>query len=969
MEPIRGTPARRWNWPLLALLVVPLGVGGYLVWRWAQERQWQEIRTAAESGAWSNAETGLRDWVKRHPEDGDAWELLGHILLEQGRDEEGLAVLREVPETAGVWPHTQALVAKLTLAKKDLPEVERVLRKAVERDPRALEAWQQLLPVLVLERRLGEARRVLRKLYELSRDPRPLADSLLLGQIESEVRDQNQDLEAYLRVTPDDPWLRRAWGMQLHGRGQSAEALPYLEEAARRFGDDPLVRFAWAECQMALGKSDQDIEILGEPPDRRWDAARWWVLRSRLEETWGRGKESRASLEKAVELDPKNFEAQYRLGQVLVREGEAEAGQARLERADAIAAAQESLKQEARALLRGGHDAASLLRIGRLCEELGLPEARDWLELSIRSDPRQDALRFEVAKLPAGGGEGAGVALSDPRLVEGTGGEGRSETSGRGFVDVARGTTAARFEEIADRAGVNYRYEAGETPDLFIGDTMGGGVGLIDYDGDGWLDIYFVNGCALPVDRERTPTPNRLYRNRRDGTFEDVTEAAGVAGRGYGMGCAVADYDGDGDEDLLVTGLSGTILYRNRGDGTFEDVTEAAGVGSSRWTTAAGFGDLDGDADLDLMVVTYVDADPKNFVECRDRSGRLIHCQPLKFEAQLDQLFRNNGDGTFTDVSAEAGIERPEGRGLGLAILDYDEDGRLDLFVANDGSANFLFRNLGDWKFEDVAMSAGAAYDASGQPTASMGVVAQDLNGDGRIDLMHTNFLNQSSTLRLNAGGGLFVDGTLAANLAVPSRAKTGWGIVPLDVENDGTLDLFVANGHVDDQPWFNTPMAQEPQLYLGRAEGRFELAGGDVSGYFTRAAVGRGVAAGDLDNDGRIDVVVVHRDRAAAILRNVSEGGHWLGLRLRGVESGALPVGAKVTCRVGDRMMTRWVTSGTGYLSSSDPRVWFGLGEAALIDAMEVRWPSGRVQGFEKLAGDRILELTEGGELETRKE
>jgi hypothetical protein len=272
-----------------------------------------------------------------------------------------------------------------------------------------------------------------------------------------------------------------------------------------------------------------------------------------------------------------------------------------------------------------------------------------------------------------------------------------------------------------------------------------------------------------------------------------------------------------------------------------------------------------------------------------------------------------------------------------------------------------LFRNRGGLHFEEVGLTAGVAYDGTGQPTASMGVVAEDLNGDGRIDLFHTNIINQSSTLRWNLGVGQFVDATLAANLAAPSRARTGYGTVALDVDNDGTLDLFVANDHTDDQPWINTPMAQTAQLFLGREPGRFELAGPETSPYFARPIVGRGVAAGDLDNDGRVDLVVVHRDAPAAVLRNVSEGGHWLGLRLRGTRSGRSPIGARVACRAGGRSAVRWLTSGTSYLSASDPRLWFGLGSARSVEHLEVRWPSGMVQAWSNLPADRMLDLEEG--------
>jgi hypothetical protein len=427
------------------------------------------------------------------------------------------------------------------------------------------------------------------------------------------------------------------------------------------------------------------------------------------------------------------------------------------------------------------------------------------------------------------------------------------------------------------------------------------------------------------------------------------------------MGCAVGDFDNDGYDDLFVTGLNQTVLYHNRGDGTFADVTAQAGVSSSRWSTAAGFGDLDGDGDLDLVVVTYLEADPDVVPECRDKSGKLIHCNPDRFPALFDQLFRNNGDGTFTDVSRQSGIEAPEGRGLGLAIADLDGDGRLDIFVANDTTANFLFQNLGGLRFREVGLNAGAAYNGAGEPTGSMGVVAEDLNSDGRIDLFHTNFINQGSTLRWNLGRGLFTDGTLAANLSAPSRSQTGFGTVALDVDNDGTLDLFVANGHTDDQPWLNTPMAQKAQLFLGREHGRFELASPDVSPYFSRPVVGRGVAAGDLDNDGRVDLVVVHRDLPAAVLGNRTHGGHWLGLRLRGTRSGRTPIGARVVCQAGGRSQVRWLTSGTSYLSGSDPKLSFGLGSAPKVEQLEVRWPSGTVQAWSDVAADRILDLREG--------
>jgi tetratricopeptide (TPR) repeat protein len=934
--------------------LVTIGIG---LARPTREASWNAILRGAELQRWADVEAGLQGWLRQNPRDGNALVMLGGLLFDQGRDPEALSALRRVSEGDEGWLHSQTLIGEIALRQHRITEAELIFRTAAQRTRGAIEPLRRLVYILFLERRSAEARSVLWRLYKITRDPRQLAHWCRIPLVEADERDSGPEIEEFLRQTPDDPWLRRAWGLYLLSQGQAAQALPHLEAGSLAFENDPIARFALAECRMALGFAVDDLSILGPRPNSALDAARWWVLRSRLEEVWGKADDGLESLRRAVAADSQNQEALYRLGRALMRRGDREGAKAELDRAAVLVSRNGNLSTELAGLMAEGFDANRLERLGHLYLEAGMTfEARAWFELAIQHDPRRSRSISSLVQASATA-DVAPATLSWPVLKSST----HPRLPALPLVTAHKHNSDPRFEDIAVRSGVSFRYDCGPTRNFFLGDIMGGGVALFDFDNDGWLDVYFVNGCPLTFDPKSPPQPNKLYRNRGDGTFEDVTQRARAAGRGYGMGCAVGDFDNDGHDDLFVTGLSQTVLYRNRGDGTFEDVTDRAGVFSSRWTTAAGFGDLDGDGDLDLVAITYVDADPKNVPDCRDESGKLMHCSPTRFPAQFDHVFRNNGNGTFTDVSREAGIEVPEGRGLGLAIVDFDGDGRLDFFVANDASPNFLFRNLGGLRFEEVGVTAGVAYDGAGQITASMGVVADDLNGDGRIDLFHTNFINQTNTLRWGLGGMLFVDATLAANLAAPSRSKTGFGTVAFDADNDGRLDLFVANGHTDDQPWFNTPMALTAHLFLGRDQGRFELMESEGSPYFSHPVVGRGVAAGDLDNDGRVDLVVVHRDAPVVLLHNCSRGGHCLGLRLRGTRSGRTPIGACVTCRAGGRAWVRWLTSGTSYLSSNDPRLWFGLGSAEMVESLEVRWPSGTVQRWSDVPADAILDLWEG--------
>ncbi len=952
---IPPTRSRRW-WPVAAVAVAAaLAFGFVRLRREPPARRWAAIEAAIYGRRWPEAEARLRPWLERSPGDGQAWLRLGGVLAFEGRDAEAIDAYGHITPGDPAWLSAQMMIGESWIKRHEMTRAERALRAVVERSPTAVDPRRRLVYLLTIAQRGDESRPILWELYRLTRDPRQLATLVGTGAAGADGRDLAADLQPFLRQTPDDPWVRRGWGLMLFRGGRTAEARPFLESAAAAIDDDPVGRLALAECRVATGDPDAAEAALGPEPTRPADLARWWLIKGSIHEAKGRMDQAIACWKKSIEVNPDDRAVLYRLGQALVRQGKSGEAKPYLDRVEPLRVREVSLIGALDRLVRGEQSVEVFEQLAALCREAGRhAEARGWYEELIRLDPTNAQAQVALVELPPA----AEAPAPKPHLREHPAGPAPGPA-----LAASEATSPLKFEDVAKASGIDYQYDCAAKGDMFLGDSMGGGVGLIDFDGDGRLDIYFVNGCPLPFDPKAPPRPNRLYRNRGDGTFEDVTARAGVGGLGYGMGCAVGDYDNDGHDDLFVTGLGSTVLYRNRGDGTFEDVTGRARVGSALWSTASGFGDLDGDGDLDLVVVTYVDADPTKVHPCLDANGKPIHCPPGQFVPQRDLLFRNEGDGTFAEVGREAGLDLPGGDGLGLAIADLDDDGKLDLFVANDAAPNFLFRNLGGLKFEEVGVASGVAYDSAGRATASMGVVAEDLDGDGRIDLFHTNFINEPNTLLRNLGGGLFQDETARAGLDANGRAFTGFGANAIDADNDGLLDLFLANGHVDDRPWVNHPMAQLPLFYRARAPARYDRAAATIGPYFARPAVGRGSAAGDLDNDGRVDLVIVHRDRPAALLRNETPGGHWLGLRLvGGPKSGKTPVGARVTCRAGGRTAARWLTSGTSYLAANDPRPWFGLGAARTVDRLEVRWPSGSVQSWDGLPGDRLLEIREGG-------
>ena len=539
---------------------------------------------------------------------------------------------------------------------------------------------------------------------------------------------------------------------------------------------------------------------------------------------------------------------------------------------------------------------------------------------------------------------------------------------GASALQAPSGTVKPLFLSLSPKeTGITWVHDNAMSPGRYLPETCGSGVAFIDYDGDGWMDLYLVNSGPSDFYTPTKPIRNALYKNNRDGTFTDVTEKAGVPGGTFGMGVAVGDYDNDGNADMIVTAYGRPLLYRNNGDGTFTDVTKKAGLDVPGWTTSAVWFDYDNDGKLDLFLCSFVEFSGRQNVVCGDNKlGRRYYCIPRVFKPTPSLLFRNNGDGTFTKTSTGTDIERALGKALGVVATDIDGDGLMDLFVANDTVQNFLFMNRGKGKWDEVGLAAEVAFSANGQPRSGMGVDAADFDQDGLQDLFVANVDQEMFSLYKNRGGESFSDVAHANGIAQATRLLSGWGLKFFDYDNDGHLDLLLANGHPDDmiENYSTQVKYAEPLLLFHNEGGKLKDVSKGAGTAFERTFPARGLAVGDMTNDGRLDVVISNNGAAPEILKNVSgEGHHWLGLTLQGTACNRDAIGAKITWSFGGQTRSRIKTAGGSYLSSHDPRVVVGIGAATKIDWIEIAWPqpSGRVERLTDLPIDRYVRVVEG--------
>jgi tetratricopeptide (TPR) repeat protein len=927
----------------------------------ALDTRWYRSELAAaqaevEQGEFARARTRLTALARRRPGDPAVEYALGLCEHAEGRLDAALNAWARVPAGTLEAPFAALERGKAAIQLGQYGPAEESLRQAWDHGNPEIrdKAYQQLGWLLQIEGRHRDVRRLIERAGDLS--DRGLRTFCLLDAQPEQVHVIRRTLDQAKKEphADDRVWLAEAnlaWR-----QGNLEEADRWLVKCEEARPDDPVVsqvRLDWAIAAEQPERTARTLNSLGPAnlAPTEIPAIQAWFARHR-----GDSAAEQIALEAILELEPANTEALERLAELEFLRGQPQ----RMTEFRRRKAELDEIKERYRRLVAHGDPSAECAEAARLAESLGRRyEARGWAHWWLRrspADPQAQAMldRLAVERPPRVAPADAFAALREQaiRLA------GSTTQPRRGGDD-----SQIRFEDMASSAGLHFTYENGRSPQRQLPETMNGGVGLLDYDGDGWLDVFVVQGGRFP------PGPaargDRLFRNRGDGTFEDATERAGIAAlpQGYGHGVAVGDIDNDGDPDLFVTRWRSYSLYRNEG-GRFVDATAAAGLAGDRdWPTSAAFADLDGDGDLDLYVCHYLAWDPDNPRNCvRKDTRERTYCTPAELPALPDHLFRNDA-GQFVDVSQSAGITRADtdGRGLGVIAAQLDEDMRIDLYVANDMSSNFMFQNEGGWKFAEVAHASGAAGNAEGGYQAGMGIGCGDLDGDGRADLAVTNFFGEGTTLYHNLGGALFIDRSTESGIRLASRYRLGFGTAFLDADNDGALDLITANGHVNDfQSLY--PYAMPVQLLRNSGGGTFRDVSAQAGEPLAVPHVGRGLAAGDLDNDGRMDVVVVVQNEPLVVLGNrTSAAGHWVIFRLEGTTSNRDGVGAVLKLVAGGRTQTLQRFGGGSFESAGDPRLHAGLGPATRIEAIEVRWPSGKVDHWKDLKADAGYLLREG--------
>ena len=965
-------------WRVGGFLAVAAGIVcmAWLLWRPSVDDLLRKSRAALDRGATDEAQRLAHLALARSPHSARALLAAGEIELALNRPDGALTYFARVGNAGTATALTAAAAAgDILLGLRRLSEAELYFRRIVAFDPENLTAHRRLARVLTLSGRREAVSHYLELVRHGQFDTHELA---LLGNPEDAF--DNPDV-----ITIFDPPLP---GDRLLALGAAHYALHKHEtsDAARQFRNlamaDPKdvdVLAGWGAALVEIGLADEFYNWHSQLPPEAEAHPVIWANRARwAQKNNERDVAIRCYLE-ALQRDPNHWHTNYQLALLLNARGDRQASQAFQERSQRLKALLDALYT----LHLKPQSFDLMLEAARQCESLGrLWEAWGWNQAVASLRPDHSKAKREAARI-------RGLLHADtPQTLVASNPALRLDlsrfplpnwpTNARSQEPEAPSIAApprARlaFADLAAQAGIDFTYYNGDDPDMAgrpMRASTGGGVAILDFDWDGWPDMHFTQGCDWPPQPGQNRHLDRLFRNRGDGRFEDVTVSAGVGDDEYSQGVTVGDYNADGFPDLYIANIGLNRLFRNNGDGTFGDATSGLGLVQSFWTTSCVLADLNGDALPDLYDVTYLAGREPLERLCDDDRVKGAHrtCVPGMFPAEQDRLLLNQGNGSFTDVSRQAGILAPDGKGLGIVAADFRNTARLDLFVANDTKANFFFVNTTSYPgatpvFIESALISGCAYDSEGRAQASMGVAFDDANGDGLFDMFITAFYRESNMLYLQQPGELFTDRTGEAGLKEPSLEMLGFGTQFLDADLDGWPDLVVTNGHIDDFTDTGIPYRMPAQFFRNRGFGRFEeLLPAELGAFFSRQQLGRGLARVDFNRDGREDFVVSHLDTPAALVANTTSGaGHFFSLRLHGVECNRDAVGTIVRVAAGGRTRWKQLTAGDGYHASNQRQLVFGLGEQTSIDQLIVLWPSGREQRFSQVAPDAEYILVEG--------
>ncbi len=906
---------------------------------------------------------------------GSALLIAGEAALRLRRYTDAVAWLNRIPDDGSPTAvEARCLTGDILLnGLERLTDAEHQLRQALAQNPRHIPSQQHLAWLLGLCGRTWEATAVRMRLLQLG--AATPTDLLLLG-LRDTARENGDVIIRIATDHPDDPLAQLGAAVVDHGGRQMQRAEQRLRNAIAAAPDLVEAYVRLCSLLMETGRTADFLEFSARLPAAAEAHPELWALRGDAALAQGDRQAAVRCYWESLRRDSCHQRACYQAAQLLHTLGETERSRFLTQRAVLLQEMLQVLKRQRSTLPETtARDAAAV------CEAAGLLwEAAGWTRLALTRNPRLEWAQQAIERLnpqltpdlprtisaadPAISADFSDFPL--PRL------SGRERNPVLAVQNTARTTDlTVRFSDEAAATGIVFSYRNGAdpaTPGPRPFEFTGGGAAVLDFDGDGWPDVYLTQGTDWPVDAQTASRTDRLFRNVGTGRFQDITELAAVIEDRYSQGVTAGDYNGDGYPDLYVANLNANRLFHNNGDGTFSDVTAESGTGGGSWTTSCLMADLNGDALPDLYAVNYLAGDDVFARICRSRSGRPASCTPHDFQAAADDFFLNLGDGRFVEASDGSGLAVTGGRGLGIAAADFSGSGRLSVFVANDTDANFYFRNETPAAeavpvFREDAVVSGLAFDRDGRTQACMGIAADDANADGLLDLFVTNYYEESNTLYLQQPGGLFRDAAAETGLRDPSLLMLGFGTQFLDGELDGKPDLITVNGHVDDLRDDRIPWRMRPQYFRNLGDGQFEETRGDCPGpWFEQEALGRGLAKLDWNRDGREDFVVTHLDAPAALLTNVTAGaGHHLSLQLRGVSCSRDAIGTSVRVTRGNIQTVRQLTAGDGYQASNQRQLVFGLGSDDRINELTVTWPSGIPQTFRDVAADTELILVQG--------